>query len=108
MPSQRVIDYCNKVREITNNKHLIGLPTAGAIEVHVKEFETDPFYIEVRNRKISIEPYEYHNKDATVFSDLQTIQDIFYKNISVSDAISSHRIVVDGDAEVLYCLQRNM
>ncbi|MGN1411784.1 MAG: SCP2 sterol-binding domain-containing protein [Oscillospiraceae bacterium] len=108
MPSQKIVDYCNKVREITNSKHLVGLPTYGAIEIHIKEFEPEPFYIEVKNGKVSIEPYEYINKDAIVFSDLQTTQDIFYKNISVSDAISTKKIVVDGDAEILYCLQRNM
>lgn len=108
MPSQRLVDYCNKVREITNSKYLVGLPTCGAIEIHVKEFEPEPFYIEAKNGKISVEPYEYQNKDATIFSDLKTIKDIFYKNISIKDTLNEQKIIVDGDAEILYCLQRNI
>lgn len=108
MPSQKLVEYCNKIREIINGKHLVGLPNYGAIEIHVKEFEPEPFYIEVKNNIVSIEPYEYLNKDATIFSDIKTIQDIFYKKISINQAIVDKSIVVDGDAEILYCLQRNM
>jgi putative sterol carrier protein len=108
MPSQNVIDYCNKVREIVRQKHLIGLPTCGAVEVHIKEFEPEPLYIAVKNSTVSVEPYEYLDRDATLFCDLQTINDIFNKQISITEALQKKRIIVDGDAEVLYCLQRNV
>lgn len=108
MPSKEICEFCDYVRDQAKDRKLVGLPiNTRAIEVHVKEFEPDVFYIEAKDGKISIEPYEYNNKDATVYIDKQTLFDIFYKKVSISEAQSSGKLVIDGNGEDLYCLKRN-
>lgn len=108
MPSMEICQFCEKVRNVIATKKMVGLPTYGAIEIHMKEFMPEPFYIEARNGNVYIEPYEYKNKDATVTLDMKTFYDIYERKISIDEALNSQRIIVDGDGEKLYCLQRNM
>lgn len=108
MPSKEICQFCDQIRTIINSKRLVGLPTYGAVEVHIKEFSPEPLYIEVKNGNVSIEPYEYNNKDATITLDIQTLHDIYNRKISINDALNRKLILIDGDAEVLYCLQRNI
>jgi len=108
MPSKEICQFCDKIRGALNEKKLFGLPTYGAIEIHIKEFEPEPLYIEVRNGNISIEPYEYKDKDATVTLDIKTFYDIYHKKVSIEDALNSKKVIVDGDGEKLYCLKRNI
>lgn len=108
MPSENICKFCDKVRNHINNRKFIGLPTYGAIEVYIKEFSPEPLYIEVKNGTVFVEPYDYKNKDATICLDMQTFYDIYHRNISIKDALDSQKVIVDGDAEILYCLQRNM
>ncbi|MCC8068974.1 MAG: SCP2 sterol-binding domain-containing protein [Ruminococcus sp.] len=108
MPSKDICNFCDKVRSTINGRRLIGLPTYGAIEVHIKEFSPEPLYIEVKNGNVSIQPYEYNNKDATITLDIQTLYDIYERRVSVNDALNNNRVIIDGDAEILHCLQRNL
>lgn len=108
MPSKEICQFCDKVRNVIASKRLIGLPTYGAIEVHIKEFYPEPLYIEVKNGNVFIEPYEYNNKDATITLDIKTLYNIYERKISVNDALNNNMILIDGDAEILYCLQRNI
>jgi hypothetical protein len=108
MPSKDICEFCDRVRKVINTKKLIGLPNRGAIEVHIKEFAPEPLYIAIQNGSISVEPYDYKDKDATVTLDLKTFYDIYQREISVEEALQSQRVIVDGDGEALYCLQRNI
>lgn len=108
MPSREICEFCERVRETLKVKKLVGLPTQGAIEIHIKEFAPEPLYIEVKNGTVSVEPYDYKDKDATITLNLQTVYDIYEKKISINDALNSQKIIVDGDGEKLYCLQRNI
>jgi putative sterol carrier protein len=108
MPSKEICEFCDRVRNVINSKRLIGLPNRGAIEVHIKEFEPEALYIAVQNGNISVEPYDYKDKDATVTLDLKTFYDIYHREVSVEEALQTQRVIVDGDGEYLYCLQRNI
>ena len=108
MPSNEICEFCSKVRKKITNKKMIGLPTYGAIEVHIKEFEPEPLYIEVKNGNVSVEPYDYKNKDATISLDMKTLYNIYERKISINEALNTQKVLIDGDAEILNCLQRNI
>ena len=57
--------------------------------------------MEVADRSICIEPYDYYDRDGMVDTDGQTIMDICNGIITLDEAIESGRFVLYGNEEKL-------
>jgi putative sterol carrier protein len=55
------------------------------------------FYVEVKDRKVNIEPYDYHDRDVAITTDLETLKKIVNGKQSVETAFLLKKIKVDGD-----------
>ncbi len=72
-----------------------------AVQVNVHGEGAGIFYMEVADRGICIEPYDYVDRDGMVDTDGQTILDICNGLISLDEAIESGRFVLYGNDEKL-------
>ena len=72
-----------------------------AVQVNVHGEGEGIFYMEVADRSICIEPYDYVDRDGMVDTDGQTIMDICNGLITLDEAIESGRFVLYGNDEKL-------
>ncbi len=72
-----------------------------AVQVNVHGEGSGVFYMEVADRNICIEPYDYYDRDGMVDTDGQTILDICNGVITLDEAMESGRFILYGNDEKL-------
>ena len=72
-----------------------------AVQVNIHGEGAGAFYMEVADRSICIEPYDYYDRDGMVDTDGQTIMDICNGLITLNEAVESGRFVLYGNDEKL-------
>ena len=55
------------------------------------------FYVEVKEGKLSVEPYEYYDRDAVVYVDAETLLDTLAGKVAVADVTSNGKLVIQGN-----------
>ena len=55
------------------------------------------FYIEIDDGRISVQPYEYYDRDAVVYVDAETLFDVLEQKIAIADVTGSGKFVVQGN-----------
>ncbi len=55
------------------------------------------FYIEIRDGRLSVEPYEYNDRDALFICDAQTLMDVVSGKMGMTKALSSGRLRAEGN-----------
>lgn len=64
------------------------------------------FYLEVAQRNICVEPYDYHDRDGLITASAQTLCDIADQNISFLDAYEQGALKYEGNMEKLHILAK--
>ena len=79
-----------------------------AIQFNIYGEGEGAFYIEINEGKIDIQPYEYYDRDALIYVDADTLMQIASGELSVKDAYTENRIVVQGrhDAAMKFGLMK--
>lgn len=72
-----------------------------AVQVNIHGEGAGAFYMEVADRSICIEPYDYYDRDGMVDTDGQTILDICNGLITLDEAVESGRFILYGNDEKL-------
>ena len=67
-----------------------------AVQVDVTGEAHGAFYIEIADKKMNVQPYDYHDKDMLINTDEKAIVDIASGKLKVSDAVNSNKISVSG------------
>ena len=76
-----------------------------AIQVNIVGEGAGVMYIEVAQRQISVEPYDYYDRDGRVTIDSSVIMDIVEKKYSVKDAFRRGLMTYQGnERKLLACL----
>ncbi len=70
-----------------------------AIQVNVEGEGSGIFYMEVADRSICIEPYDYYDRDGLVITDAATLCDIISGKMSLSETIESGRLRYEGNQD---------
>ncbi|MBE6902329.1 MAG: SCP2 sterol-binding domain-containing protein [Ruminococcaceae bacterium] len=60
---------------------------------------SENMYIEVKDGAVSVMPYEYIDKQATVTASTETLDKLFSGALSMDDAIANGYVKVEGDIE---------
>lgn len=79
-----------------------------AIQINIEGEGTGIFYLEVADRSICIEPYDYYDRDGLLTTDAATLCDITTGKISVSEALSCGRMRYEGNEEKLATLRQKV
>ncbi len=72
-----------------------------AVQVNIHGEGSGVFYMEVADRNICIEPYDYVDRDGMVDTDGQTILDICNGLITLDEAMESGRLIIYGNDDKL-------
>lgn len=57
------------------------------------------FYVEVKDGNISIEPYEYNDRDLLIKASADTLEKIIKKELSIEKALITRKIIVSGNLQ---------
>ena len=68
-----------------------------AFEFRVQGEPSGVFYLEIKEGQISVEPYEYHDRDALLTLDSETLLEICYGHLKPMLAYVVGRLKVEGD-----------
>lgn len=70
-----------------------------AIQINVRGEAEGAFYIEVADRQICVEPYEYYDRDLLVTVDTEILVGLLEHKLNYTDVIQSGAIQIVGNME---------
>ena len=76
-----------------------------AIHVNVTDMEHRPFYIEISQEGIEVEPYAYYDKDVTINADSKRIINMLFKEADLKAEYAVGNIGVYGNLHKLAVLR---
>ena len=68
-----------------------------AVQYNVTGEGEGTFYMEVKDGKVDVQPYDYNDRDILVTADGQTILDMMSGKLDVVAAYLTHKISAEGD-----------
>lgn len=77
-----------------------------AIEIHVTGEAAGVFYIEVAERHVCVEPYDYHDKDIVVCVDTEMMLKLLNREIDFYQAVGRGLIEIHGNRDKYLLLQK--
>lgn len=77
-----------------------------AIQVNIEGEGAGAFYIEVANREICVEPYDYVDRDGLFTATGQVLLDIAQNRISAQEAYDTGLLKIEGNKEKLVLLKK--
>lgn len=72
-----------------------------AMQVNIEGEGAGALYVEVAQRAVCVEPYDYHDRDGLLTTDACTIIDLTSGRLSVAEALEQKRIHYSGNPEKL-------
>lgn len=94
MTYEEIVD---RVREVYENADARQIYDHIAIQVDIVGEGGGVFYVEVAERHICVEPYDYFDRDVLITTDGETIVGIIEGKIGYQEAVDSGRFRVAGD-----------
>lgn len=71
-----------------------------AVQAHITDEDCGGiFYIEKRDLRLFVEPYDYYDNNACIFASFDTFKKMFEGKISAKAAFDDGSLIIDGDAE---------
>lgn len=90
-----------KVREGIENGDARAIFEHIAMQVNIIGEGSGAFYIEVANRQVCVEPYDYYDRDGLITSDGETLIAIAEGRTCIMDAIADNKLWFDGNPDKL-------
>ena len=89
MTRQTIIEKCKK-KATSYNEFL-------AVQVSLSDLD-EVFYVEVKDGVLSVEPYEYIDRQANVIISSEDFAKMLNKKLSAKFALAAGRLVIEGNA----------
>lgn len=86
-----------KVKEAYSTADATSINEHVAIQFNIEGEGEGAFYLEITDGKIDVQPFEYYDKDATVYTTAETLQEIAEDKLNVVMAFTIGKIRVEGD-----------
>lgn len=77
-----------------------------AFQVNITGEGSGAFYVEVAERSICVEPYDYYDRDGLVTADAQAIIDISAGTIGIKESIEKGFICFEGNPDKLAAFRK--
>lgn len=94
MTYEQIVD---KVREQFKDADVSGVSEKLAFQFNVTGEGEGKFYVEVKDGKLSIEPYEYHDRDCTFICTAEVLFKIISGKLDPVFAFTTGKLKVEGD-----------
>lgn len=77
-----------------------------AVQVNIIGEGSGAFYIEVAERQVSVEPYDYYDRDGLITADAETILKVARGELPAKEAMELGRLRAEGNWEKLKLLSK--
>lgn len=99
-------EIVEKVRESLENADARDIFEHIAVQVNIIGEGSGAFYVEVANRSISVEPYDYVDRDAMITATGESLITVATGKLAFEDAICNGQFNCDGDMRKIAELSR--
>lgn len=89
----------SKIKKEMNNLDPSVIDGKLAIQITLTGLGGGTFYIEVLNGKLSVEPYDYHDRDAALTISIGDFKKLADKKLDPIEAFNSGKLIIDGSVE---------
>ncbi len=69
-----------------------------AVQVNVTGKDSGVFYVEIKDHRISVEPYDYHDRNCAITIDMTNLNKLIDGKLDPILAFTTGKLKVDGDA----------
>ena len=69
-----------------------------AVQINITGKDEGVFYVEVKDHKISVEPYEYYDRNCAITIDMANFNKLIDGKLDPIFAFTTGKLKVDGDA----------
>ena len=90
-------EIVEKVREAYSNAEASTVNEHAAIQFNIQGEGEGAFYLEIKEGKIVVQPFEYFDRDATVFTSAATLQEIADNKLDVVEAFTTGKLHIEGN-----------
>lgn len=90
-------EIVEKVREAYSNAEASTVNEHAAIQFNIQGEGEGAFYLEIKEGKIVVQPFEYFDRDATVFTSATTLQEIAENKLDVVEAFTTGKLHIEGN-----------
>ncbi len=92
-------EIVEKVRERLKDADTSKVDGFLAIQVNITEEGAGAFYVEVKDRKLSVEPYEYHDRQALITMKSKNFIKLMEGKLDPVAAFTLGKLKIDGSIE---------
>ncbi|MBR3635150.1 MAG: SCP2 sterol-binding domain-containing protein [Lachnospiraceae bacterium] len=89
-------ELVEKVRKLAGNVDANGRDFL-AVQVNIEGKENGVFYVEVKDGRINVEPYDYHDRNCAVTMNLTNFNKLIDGKLDPVLAFTTGKLKVDGD-----------
>lgn len=68
-----------------------------AVQVNISDIDPGTFYVEIKNGKINIEPYEYNDRNCAITINMSNFNKLIEGKLEPVSAFTFGKLKVDGD-----------
>lgn len=86
-----------RVRDVYENADAREVFEHIAVQVNVEGEAAGAFYLEVADRQVCVEPYDYYDRDILVTVDTRVLLDLLDKRLGYREAIDNGMLRIEGN-----------
>lgn len=101
MTYEEIVDLVRSVYEYADARNIF---EHIAVQVNLEGEVQGAFYIEVAQRKVCVEPYDYHDRDGLITVTAETICAIVRQEITFTKAYETGLLRLEGNMDKLHTL----
>ena len=90
-------EIVEKVKEAYSAADASSVKEHAAVQFNIQGEGEGAFYLEINDGKIDVQPFEYFDRDATVFTTAATLQEIADNKLDVVKAFTTGKIHIEGN-----------
>jgi putative sterol carrier protein len=90
-------EIVKEAQELVAKADASGISDHLAVQYNVTGEGEGAFYMEVKDGKVEVQPYDYNDRDILVTADGQTILDMMSGKLDIVAAYLTHKISAEGD-----------
>lgn len=97
MINENVMSVIKLIKSKYPDPDLSAFPEKFAVQIELTDEADGVFYIEVLNGKLSIEPYEYNDRDLLVKVSRNNLEKMINGKLKIENALITRKIIISGN-----------
>jgi putative sterol carrier protein len=90
-------EVVEEARKLVSKADASGIQDHLAVQFNVTGEGEGKFYLELKDGKVSVEPFDYNDRDILVTADAKSILDMMSGKLDIVNAYFTHKISAEGN-----------